>query len=151
MKKLALMAFVSIAMIACKKEECKPQIITQTNTVHDTTHSTSTVHDTTYMSPMGLVGAWECYKTETIISGSSTFYPQVWKYNFTSSMMNQDLDNDGTYEYSYSAVYGSNYVDITYPSIPATYTYVVTSVGAEYRLTRVVSSTQNQVWYLRKY
>ena len=140
------MILVAIAAISCKKEEgCQPEVIT--NNIHDTVTVTNT--DTVYMSPHGLVGLWKVYKSVTITNGSTTSSSNtVWLFNFTSSQLEQDLDANGSYEYTYNATYGSNYVDIYMTATPTT--YVVTSVGSEYRMTRQISSTQSQVWYLKK-
>lgn len=146
---LCLTAIATMSIISCKKEKCpEPEIITNTVTKTDTVHTTSTVHDTVLVVGMDLIGIWNVYKVEQKVGASSpTFSIVNYKYNFTTTKLLQDIDNNGSYEYNYNVTYGTSYVDIFYTTTPST--HAISTVGTEYRLTFVNGGTTN-IFYLKK-
>lgn len=148
---LGLIAIAVILITSCKKSNTKPDVIYIDNptTVHDTVKTNMTVYDTVTVVGMNLIGIWKVYQTETVMNNNSTFsYNLSYKYSFTSTKLLQDLDNNGTYELSYNATYGTSYVDIYYTTTPKT--HAISTVGKEYRLTTTDPSNNTVIYYLKK-
>lgn len=142
---LAIFSLVILTSLnSCKKTTVAPAP-TNTNTV-DTVYINHT--DTVYTSPMSIIGVWKAYKTETIQNGQSTFSNENYVYSFTSTQVLMDLDQNGSYELSYNAVYGSGYVDIYYTSVPKT--NAISIVGNEYRLNTTDTGGNTFIIYLKK-
>lgn len=150
---ITTIALVAIMLTSCKK---KPMEVIKTNTVTvtDTMYLPSDTvyvpsgHDTITVVAQNLVGMWSVYKMENVNNGVSTYSNQSWIFNFTSTQLQENTSGGTGWDYTYNVTYGSNYVDIYYTASPTTYNLSV--VGSEYRLTRVISASQSQIWYLKK-
>lgn len=148
-----ILLMLVLTFTSCKKQPMEKEVI-KTVTVHDSVpyavHDTTVVtqYDTVHVVAMDLVGQWKVYKVEDVNTGVSTYSNQTWKFNFTSTQIQENTSGGAGWDYVYNVTYGANYVDIFYTTSPTTYN--LTAVGSEYRLTRVISASQSQIWYLKK-